>query len=285
MSSIAHRDRAGADRRGAADRSPQACRGLRRHAGAHRHSSGRREALGHACRGDIGAGARILRGLGGTRATRLPPPRARWTAAADSCGLDATPDVQDVLDTFRMIARTPAGSLGAYVITMTRCASDVLAVELLQKEARVAGAAARRSALRDVARSAERRRRHGRLARASLVPRANRWPAGSDDRILRLGQRRRPAHRRLGSLQSAGGDRRGVQPSRHPRHAVPRPGRQRGPRRRTHPSGDHSRSRLGSIDGTLRVTEQGEMLQALFGLPDIALRTMEVYTTERSRRG
>jgi len=35
----------------------------------------------------------------------------------------------------------------------------------------------------------------------------------------------------------------------------------------------------GSIDGTLRVTEQGEMLQALFGLPDIALRTMEVYTS------
>jgi phosphoenolpyruvate carboxylase len=27
------------------------------------------------------------------------------------------------------------------------------------------------------------------------------------------------------------------------------------------------------------VTEQGEMLQALFGLPDIAVRTMEVYTT------
>jgi phosphoenolpyruvate carboxylase len=35
----------------------------------------------------------------------------------------------------------------------------------------------------------------------------------------------------------------------------------------------------GSIDGTLRVTEQGEMLQALFALPEIALRTMEVYTT------
>ena len=35
----------------------------------------------------------------------------------------------------------------------------------------------------------------------------------------------------------------------------------------------------GSIDGTLRVTEQGEMLQALFGLPDIALRTLEVYTS------
>ena len=35
----------------------------------------------------------------------------------------------------------------------------------------------------------------------------------------------------------------------------------------------------GSIDGTLRVTEQGEMLQALFGLPDIAVRTMDLYTT------
>jgi phosphoenolpyruvate carboxylase len=35
----------------------------------------------------------------------------------------------------------------------------------------------------------------------------------------------------------------------------------------------------GSVDGTLRVTEQGEMLQALFGLPDIAVRTLEVYTS------
>ena len=39
----------------------------------------------------------------------------------------------------------------------------------------------------------------------------------------------------------------------------------------------------GSIDGTLRVTEQGEMMQALFGLPDIALRTMEVYTSGDAR--
>jgi phosphoenolpyruvate carboxylase len=35
----------------------------------------------------------------------------------------------------------------------------------------------------------------------------------------------------------------------------------------------------GSIDGRLRVTEQGEMIQAKFGLVDIAVRTMEVYTT------
>jgi phosphoenolpyruvate carboxylase len=35
----------------------------------------------------------------------------------------------------------------------------------------------------------------------------------------------------------------------------------------------------GSIDGTIRVTEQGEMIQTKFGLVEIALRTLEVYTT------
>src|SRR5207248_253427 len=35
----------------------------------------------------------------------------------------------------------------------------------------------------------------------------------------------------------------------------------------------------GSVDGRLRVTEQGEMIQAQFGLPDIATRTLELYTT------
>src|SRR5205814_2686453 len=35
----------------------------------------------------------------------------------------------------------------------------------------------------------------------------------------------------------------------------------------------------GSVDGTLRVTEQGEMIQAKFGLAGVALRTLEVYTS------
>src|SRR5262249_36931731 len=43
-----------------------------------------------------------------------------------------TPHVQDIFETFRMIARIPSGSLGAYVITMTSRTSDVLAVEFLQ---------------------------------------------------------------------------------------------------------------------------------------------------------
>ena len=38
-----------------------------------------------------------------------------------------------------------------------------------------------------------------------VVSRADRRPAGSDDRLLRFGQGRRPPDRRLGSLQGAGG--------------------------------------------------------------------------------
>eukprot|EP00466_Bigelowiella_natans_P021325 jgi/Bigna1/91997/estExt_fgenesh1_pg.C_1570001 len=49
--------------------------------------------------------------------------------------LKFSPETKEVLDTFRMISRTDPSSLGAYVISMATCASDVLVVELLQKEA------------------------------------------------------------------------------------------------------------------------------------------------------
>ncbi len=88
-----------------------------------------------------------------------------------------------------------------------------------------------------------------------------------------------PRRRRLGSLQGAGSGRR----RRARRHGVGvtlfhgrggSVGRGGGP---THLALQSQPP--GSIDGTLRVTEQGEMLQALFGFPEIAVRTMEVYTT------
>ncbi|EMS56511.1 Phosphoenolpyruvate carboxylase 4 [Triticum urartu] len=46
-------------------------------------------------------------------------------------------DVKEVLDTFRVAAELGSDSLGAYVISMASNASDVLAVELLQKDARL----------------------------------------------------------------------------------------------------------------------------------------------------
>ncbi|MES2917607.1 MAG: phosphoenolpyruvate carboxylase [Pseudomonadota bacterium] len=47
------------------------------------------------------------------------------------------PDVQETLATFRELARQPADSLGAYVISMAESPSDVLAVMLLQQKAEV----------------------------------------------------------------------------------------------------------------------------------------------------
>ncbi|QHN78782.1 Phosphoenolpyruvate carboxylase [Arachis hypogaea] len=46
-------------------------------------------------------------------------------------------EVKEVLDTFRIAAELGSDSLGAYVISMASNASDVLAVELLQKDARL----------------------------------------------------------------------------------------------------------------------------------------------------
>ncbi|KAG6757821.1 hypothetical protein POTOM_038147 [Populus tomentosa] len=52
--------------------------------------------------------------------------------------IQVAPDVKEVLDTFRVAAELGSDSLGAYVISMASNASDVLAVELLQKDARLA---------------------------------------------------------------------------------------------------------------------------------------------------
>lgn len=35
----------------------------------------------------------------------------------------------------------------------------------------------------------------------------------------------------------------------------------------------------GSVQGTLRLTEQGEVIQAKFGIPSVAVATLETYTT------
>lgn len=52
-------------------------------------------------------------------------------------GLPMAPEVQEVVNTFRVLSELPSDSLGAYIISMARTASDVLAVVLLQREAGV----------------------------------------------------------------------------------------------------------------------------------------------------
>jgi len=190
--------------------------------------------------------------------------------------LDAPPDVQEVLDTFRMLAEVPRDSLSAYVISMTRGASDVLAVELLQKEAGVErplrvvplfetitdlrNADSIISTLLDLPwyRSridgkievmvgySDSSKDGGRLASAWELYQAQ-------ERLVVLCRERNVQltlfHGRGGSIGRGGG----------PTHIAIR----------AQPAG--------SVDGRLRVTEQGEMIQWKFGTPDIAERSLELY--------
>ena len=188
------------------------------------------------------------------------------------------PDDADVLDTFRMIARIPHESLGAYVITMTHQASDVLAVQLLQRAMGV------EQPLRIVPlfeTSDDLRRAAEIVARVLEVP-AYRTTIGNKQEVM-VGYS--DSSKDVGRLSAAWelykAQEAIIQACRERGVAVTlfhgrggSVGRGGGPTYlalQSQPSG--------SIDGTLRVTEQGEMIQALFGLPGIAARTMEVYTS------
>lgn len=186
--------------------------------------------------------------------------------------------VADTLATFRMIASLPPESLGAYVITMASRASDVLAVALLQQEAgvqtplRIVPLFETSRDLENAAlvldelltipwyRDAIRGRQEVMIGYSDSAKDVGRLAASWDlhkaqEAIVDICRRHVVQvtlfHGRGGSVGRGGG----------PTHLaiLSQP--------------------AGSIDGTIRVTEQGEMLQALFGLPAIALRTMEVYTS------
>jgi phosphoenolpyruvate carboxylase len=189
-----------------------------------------------------------------------------------------TDEVIDTLDTFRTLARIPSASLGAYVITMASRASDVLAVELLQRAAGVANplrVVPLFETSRDLQNAGDivdtllaipdyhariRGEQEVMVGYSDSAKDVGRLAAGWDlyraqEHIVAAGRRHGVRltlfHGRGGSVGRGGG----------PTHLA------------------IMSQPAGSIDGTLRVTEQGEMLQALFGLPDIALRTLEVYTS------
>ena len=186
--------------------------------------------------------------------------------------------VADVIDTFRTAAALPDGSLGAYVITMASRPSDVLAVDFLQ---RLAGVRSPQRVVPLFETGADLEHAGAVLDALFTLP-AYRTRIGGDQEVMigysdsakdtgrfaaawslyraqeeiisvcaRHGVRLTLFHGRGGTVGRGGG----------PTHLAIR----------SQPPG--------SIDGRLRVTEQGEMIQAKFGLIDIAVRSMEVYTT------
>ncbi|MCG7598190.1 phosphoenolpyruvate carboxylase [Halomonas sp. McH1-25] len=193
----------------------------------------------------------------------------RWECSTES---------REVIDTFRVIANEHREALGTYIISMAAQPSDVLAVALLMKE--VGG---------DV-----------RLPIAPLFETLNDLDHAAEaiDKLLSL-----PGYRRLigdrqevmigysdsakdaGQLAAAWAQYRAqetlVEVCR--KHGVDftlfhgrggTVGRGGGPAHAAILS-----QPPGSVNGSLRVTEQGEMIRFKFGQPDIALRSMEIYTS------
>ncbi|MEX0871106.1 MAG: phosphoenolpyruvate carboxylase, partial [Aquisalimonadaceae bacterium] len=177
-----------------------------------------------------------------------------------------------------VIAEQGPESLGAYVISMASKPSDILAVELLQREAgvkhylRVVPLFETLSDLEGAEESLERlltndwyrERIQGRqeimIGYSDSGKDAGHLTAAwalyqTQERLLaccrRNGVKLTLFHGRGGSIGRGGG----------PTHAaiLSQP--------------------PGSVNGSLRVTEQGEVIQAKFGLPGIALRNLELYTT------
>lgn len=187
-------------------------------------------------------------------------------------------DLANVMATLRVCALQGPGSLGAYVISMATAASDVLAVELLQREAGIEpplrvvplfetladldGAADVVAELLDMptqrARIGDRMevmigysdsaKDAGRLGAAWALYRAQEAIAQA---TTTRGVALTLFHGRGGTVGRGGG------PTWLAITSQP----------------------TGSVRGTLRVTEQGEMIDHKFGLAELALRNMEVYTT------
>ena len=195
--------------------------------------------------------------------------------------LELEAGAREDLETFRALAAIPRESLGAYVITMASSASDVLAVALLQKEAGV------RDPLRVVPlfeTAADLRGAGATMAELLRLEPYREWIGGPvlrQEVMIGYSDSAKDAGRFTAAWELFQAQERLVRAAReagveltlfHGRGGSV--GRGGGPTYlaiRSQPPG--------SVDGRLRVTVQGEMIQAEFGLAGIALRTLEVYTT------
>jgi phosphoenolpyruvate carboxylase len=190
--------------------------------------------------------------------------------------LEADDTVRDVLETFELAGTMNPESLSAFVVSMAQAPSDVLAVEALQAHSKnrlravplferiddlgraadtlrsllaIPGYRARINGRQEVMIGySDSAKDGGRLASNWALYRAQ-------ESIVEVCREARVEltlfHGRGGSISRGGGPTYLAIQSQPP----------------------------GSVDGRLRATEQGEMIQAQFGLPEIATRTLELYTT------
>ena len=187
-----------------------------------------------------------------------------------------SPDVQEVLDTFDVIAKQDEATFGLYIISMARTASDILAVQLLLKESGCsfdlpvaplfetlddlnAGSDVITTLLDNVwYRGHIKNTQNVMIGYSDSAKDAGMMAAGwaqyeAMDKLVQLADARGIElvlfHGRGGTVG------RGGAPAAQALHSQP----------------------PGSLKGGLRVTEQGEMIRFKFGLPDVALQSLNIY--------
>ena len=187
-----------------------------------------------------------------------------------------SPEVQEVLDTFEVIAQQDEQTFGLYIISMARTASDILAVQLLLKESGCSfklPVAPLFETLDDL--------NDGHNVITTLLD--NDWYRGQinntqnvmigysdsakDAGMMAAGWAQYEAMDKLVQLA----DKRGIE-------LVLFHGRGGTVGRGGAPAAQALHSQPpGSLKGGLRVTEQGEMIRFKFGLPDVALQSLNIY--------
>jgi len=187
-------------------------------------------------------------------------------------------DAREVLDTCAVIATQPAAALGAYVISMARQPSDVLAVHLLLKETGCTfnlPVAPLFETLDD-------------LSRASAVIDSllqNNWYRGHIEGRLMVMIGYSDSAKDAGVLAASWAQYRAQEEllqvaQRHDVKLTLFHGRGGTIGRGGAPAGDALLSQPpGSLRNGLRVTEQGEMIRAKLGWTSLAIKTLAVYTS------
>nr|AOE43163.1 phosphoenolpyruvate carboxylase [Cavenderia deminutiva] len=186
--------------------------------------------------------------------------------------------VQEVIDTFKMASSLPAESLGAYVISMCQQPSDILAVELLQK---ALGSKSPQRVVPLFEMIDDLERSPTTMAQLFSIPWYKQRINGQQEIMLGYSDSAKDAGRltsawslyKAQEILTALAEKNNVKLTLfHGRGgSVGRGGAPTYLAIQSQPGG--------SINGRLRVTEQGEMITAHYGQPGIAFRTLEVYTT------
>ncbi|MGO3344623.1 MAG: phosphoenolpyruvate carboxylase [Marinomonas sp.] len=185
-------------------------------------------------------------------------------------------DVAEVLDTFAMIAKGEQSSFGSYVISMASAPSDVLAVALLLK---ASGVTFPMRIVPLFETLADLDNAEPIIEQLFLLPWYKAYIDGRQEVMIGYSDSAKDA----GQIAATWGQYRAQEAltrlcNKHDIHLTLFHGRGGTVGRGGGPAHVAILSQPpGSVNGSIRVTEQGEMIRFKFGMPDIAVRSLELY--------